>query len=71
MILLGGTTLAVPGRFPIAHAEHLAIVKAIADPESTEAAAWPHIRTTRRAWLKLLRTRLVAEPTEIAAPAEA
>jgi DNA-binding GntR family transcriptional regulator len=35
MILLGGTTLAVPDRFAAAHAEHLEIVKAIAgrDPD--------------------------------------
>ncbi|HYH39797.1 MAG TPA: GntR family transcriptional regulator [Azospirillum sp.] len=61
MILLGGTTLAVPDRFPAAHAEHLAIIAAITerDPDRAEAAARTHIRNAQRARLKLLRLRLV------------
>ena len=67
MILLGGTTLAVPDRFPVAHAEHQDIVKAIAerDPDRAEAAARSHIRNAQRARLKLLRARLVSDFTEI------
>ena len=72
MILLGGTTLTVPDRFPAAHAEHLEIVKAIAerDPDRAEAAARSHIRNAQRARLKLLRARLIGDFTELTAPAE-
>ena len=72
MILLGGTTLAVPNRFPVAHAEHQAIVRAIAerDPDRAEVAARSHIRNAQRARLKLLRAHLVSDFTESAAPAE-
>jgi DNA-binding GntR family transcriptional regulator len=72
MILLGGTTLAVPDRFPVAHAEHQDIVKAIAerDPDQAEAAARSHIRNAQRARLKLLRARLIGDFTELTAPAE-
>jgi DNA-binding GntR family transcriptional regulator len=57
MVLLGGTTLALPSRSETAHAEHLAIVSAIRDhdPEAAEEAARAHIRNAQRARLKLLR----------------
>jgi DNA-binding GntR family transcriptional regulator len=72
MILLGGTTLAIPDRFAVAHAEHLEIVKAIAgrDPDRAEVAARTHIRNAQRARLKLLRARLVSEYTDSIGPAE-
>jgi DNA-binding GntR family transcriptional regulator len=72
MILLGGTTLAIPDRFAVAHAEHLEIVKAIAgrDPDRAEIAARTHIRNAQRARLKLLRARLVSEYTDSIGPAE-
>jgi DNA-binding GntR family transcriptional regulator len=72
MILLGGTTLAVPDRFAVAHAEHQEIVKAIAgrDADRAEAAARNHIRNAQRARLKLLRARFVSDGTEAAIPFE-
>jgi DNA-binding GntR family transcriptional regulator len=62
MALLGGTSLKVKGRFDTAHAEHLAIVSAIAarDGEAAEQAARAHIRNAQRARLKLMRSSLVA-----------
>ena len=58
--------------WPRLFAEHLEIVKAIAehDPDRAEAAARSHIRNAQRARLKLLRARLVSDFTESAAPAE-
>lgn len=59
MVLLGGTTLAMPNRSNTAHEEHLAIVAAISaqDADAAEAAAREHIRNAQRARLKLLRER--------------
>lgn len=61
MALLGGTSLVVKGRFETAHAEHLAIVSAVAerDQASAERAAREHIRNAQRARLKLMRADLV------------
>lgn len=61
MLLLGGTSLQVGGRYETAHAEHSAIVAAIAarDPEAAEVAACAHIRNAQRARLKLMRHELV------------
>lgn len=61
MALLGGTTLAIAGRFETAHAEHLAILDAIRqrDPDEAERAARDHIRNAQRARLKLMRAELV------------
>ena len=62
MALLGGTSLKVSGRFETAHAEHMAIVSAIAqrNVEDAERAARTHIRNAQRARLKLMRADLVA-----------
>jgi DNA-binding GntR family transcriptional regulator len=62
MMLMGGTSLKVKGRFEAAHAEHLAIVAAIAqrNVEDAERAARAHIRGAQRARLKLMRAELVA-----------
>ena len=62
MALLGGTSLRVSGRFETAHAEHMAIVSAIAqrNVEDAERAARLHIRNAQRARLKLMRAELVA-----------
>jgi DNA-binding GntR family transcriptional regulator len=62
MALLGGTSLRVSGRFEAAHAEHMAIVSAIAqrNVEDAERAARLHIRNAQRARLKLMRAELVA-----------
>ena len=62
MALLGGTSLKVEGRFETAHAEHLAIVTAVAarDADEAEHAAKTHIRNAQRARLKLMRASLVA-----------
>ena len=56
MVLLGQTTLAVPGRPKTARAEHDAIVEAIArhDAEAASAAARAHIRAAYRARLGLM-----------------
>jgi DNA-binding GntR family transcriptional regulator len=56
MVLLGRTTLAVPGRPETARAEHDAIVEAIArrDAEAASAAARAHIRAAYRARLGLM-----------------
>jgi len=59
MMLLGGTTLAIPSRSETAHEEHLAIVSAIEkrDADAAEEAAREHIRNAQRARLRLLRER--------------
>jgi len=56
MVLLGQTTLAIPGRPGTARAEHDAIVEAIArhDAEAATAAARAHIRAAYRARLGLM-----------------
>lgn len=56
MVLLGQTTLAVPGRPETARAEHEAIVDAIArhDAEGATAAARAHIRAAYRVRLGLM-----------------
>lgn len=56
MVLLGRTTLAMPGRAEVARGEHDAIVAAIArrDAEAATAAARAHIRAAYRARLGLL-----------------
>ena len=56
MVLLGQTTLAIAGRPATAHAEHDAIVEAIArhDAEAASAAARAHIRAAYRARLGLM-----------------
>lgn len=61
MALLGGTSLQVEGRNEAAHAEHVAIVSAIAerDSERAEEAARTHIRNAQRARLKLMRRQVV------------
>ena len=62
MALMGGTSLKVGGRFKTAHAEHGAIVAAIAarNAGDAEQAARLHIRNAQRARLKLMRAELVA-----------
>ncbi len=59
MVLLGGTTLAIPSRSETAHEEQLAIVSAIdnRDPDAAEEAARVHIRNAQRARLRLLREK--------------
>lgn len=59
MVLLGGTTLAVPHRSENAHNEHLDIVAAITrrDADAAEAATREHIRNAQRARLKLMRDK--------------
>jgi DNA-binding FadR family transcriptional regulator len=56
MVLLGQTTLAVPGRPGTARKEHHAIVEAIArhDPEAATEAARSHIRAAYRARLGIM-----------------
>lgn len=56
MVLLGQTTLAVPGRPQTAHAEHEAIVEAIArhDAQAATEAARAHIRAAYRARLGIM-----------------
>lgn len=56
MVLLGQTTLGVPGRPKTARAEHQAIVEAIArhDAEAAAAAARAHIRAAYRVRLGLM-----------------
>ena len=63
MALLGPTTLAVAGQYETAHAEHIAMVKAVAnrDPEAAEAAARSHIRNAQRARLKVMREDILAD----------
>jgi DNA-binding GntR family transcriptional regulator len=62
MALLGGALLNVSARFEATHAEHLAIVFAIAgrNAEKADDAARSHIRNAQRARLKLMRADLVA-----------
>ncbi len=62
MALLGGTSLSVKGRLEAAHAEHAAIVSAIAarDVEKAERAGRDHVRNAQRARLKLMRSGLVS-----------
>lgn len=62
MALLGGTSLRVAGRYETAHAEHVAVVEAIAKraPEAAEAAARTHIRHAQSARLKMMRETLLA-----------
>lgn len=54
--LLGRTTYSVPGRPQTAHAEHLALVDAIAarNPAAAEQVARRHIQQSQRARLRLL-----------------
>ena len=56
MILLGHTTLALPGRHTTALKEHAALYEAVErrDPEAAEEAARRHIRGAQRYRLKML-----------------
>ena len=56
MALLGMTTMAITGRSETAHAEHQAVVAAIAarDSATAEAAMREHIRMAQRARLRLM-----------------
>ncbi len=56
MMLLGESTLAVPGRHDTALEEHDAVVAAIAarDPDAAERAARAHIRAAQRHRLKMI-----------------
>lgn len=62
MALLGGTSLRVQGRYETAHAEHEAMIGAIAarDAVAAETAARAHIRNAQRARLKIMREGLLA-----------
>jgi DNA-binding GntR family transcriptional regulator len=59
LLLLGRTTLSVPGRAAEARREHMAVADAIAmhDPAAAEAAARSHIRAAYRARLGLYSGR--------------
>lgn len=63
MALLGPTTLGVPGRYETAHAEHIAVVTAVAnrDPDAAETAARSHIRNAQRARLKVMREEILTD----------